>query len=256
MAEYRKLRLRELDDFYIRLSCADILVSEQLKRLPRTGKAVRLEKMPFEIKARSVYDHICSLFDIATVLLPYFPKIVAEDVSYFITYHDVNEILIGDVPEYTSAFPSRYERSWEILKQTPKDKCDRIANDFLSLFADRPQKKGLGILRAAPRKEKEFFYVLDTIDPIFAVWRYCYHYRGRIDGVAFVNGMEDFFTYPNLHRVIDECSVADFRDLLQVLVTPQYAIDYCAGRPIEEMCANPRSRDIFKYLTEQTPLFH
>ena len=256
LIEYRKLRLSELDTFHVRFPCADIVVSRQLKQLRRTGKAVRLGKMPFEIPARSVYDHICSLFDIAMVFLPFFPGISAEKVSYFIAYHDVNEILLGDIPEHTTAFPSQYKKSWAILKQTPKEECDRIANEFLSLFADLPQKKGFRTLLTAPKKEKALFCALDVIDPILAVWRYCYHYRGRMDGVVFVNGMKDFFTYPTLHRVINACPVSDLRDLLLVLVNPQNAISYCEGTSIDEMCANPKSCEVFKYLTEQVLLFH
>ncbi len=256
ISEYRPLRLKELEDFIIGFSFTSFSVGEQLRQLPRTGKLVRLNKIKYSIKVRTVYDHICSLFDSAEILLPYFEDINVEEISYYIAYHDINEILIGDMPEYTQSLPAQYDTVWRILARTPKETRELTTDNFLRLFADTAQKKGIDIASNLKTKNWEVFHFFDIIDPIIAIWRYCYNYRDSIDGSILVDTFMDFFNYPNLHKIISNCSQLDIVDFLTTLANPQKAIDYCHRIPFEKLCSNPKSCEFFKYLVEEKPLFY
>ncbi|MFZ4411073.1 MAG: toll/interleukin-1 receptor domain-containing protein [Paracraurococcus sp.] len=81
-------------------------IIDTLKKIPRSGKRVRLVDFKPTLKPRSVYDHILSLAHIADCLLPHIEtRLKASelgDLSLCIAYHELNEMVLGDIPSYTS----------------------------------------------------------------------------------------------------------------------------------------------------------
>lgn len=87
-----------------------IPIVQTLKRLPRSGKHLRLENLTVgkrrRIPRRSLYDHILSVAHSADCLFKSVDHGLFEkdipDLSRCVAYHEINEVLLGDIPSYTN----------------------------------------------------------------------------------------------------------------------------------------------------------
>lgn len=181
-----------------------------LKALPRTGKKLRLAKDFPEIPIRSVYDHVLSVAHSADCFFSVVQHNLGArdvgDLSRHIVYHDLCEVLVGDLPVYTNV--EDYEPDFK-PRVTEKQKRDRekAANQFLLAHLGPKQRDCLERVTRTRRNSKisRFFAVLDTLDPIIAIWRYLHVYRGKLGKSCddFIFCLRDFFENP---RVQDTCS--------------------------------------------------
>lgn len=248
-------RFRELSSYELVLPFARISAAEQLKHMPRTGKEVRLRKLCLpEIKARTVFDHTASLSYSAAALLPYEKDIDAEVLSSLIVYHDVNEILIGDVPEYTKELPA--PAGWHRMKLAGKECRESAANRFLWLYGDENHRRAFGQLGCASR-EKDFLKILDLIDPIIAVWRYMRVYNRLLKDRAqqYIETMSDFFTYSALSEYSHSCPYEPLAAALKILCSREAAFRYLRNSDFTDLADDGKVRALLVFLVEKTPLF-
>lgn len=248
-------RFDELGTYKLVLPFANITALEQLKRLPRTGKAVRLCKLGIpDIKVRTVFDHTASLPYSAAALLPLEKGIDVEVLSCLIVYHDINEILIGDFPKFTKEMPRSESR--RRVECVGKDIRERAANNFLWLFGDENHRKAFYILSLTSR-EKEFLKILDLIDPIIAVWRYSRVYNNLLKNKAelFLETLSDFFIYPALLEFLRLCPYKPLELVLKILCNKKAALYYLTSLDFTALTNDGEVRTLLSYLIEETPLF-
>ncbi len=189
-----------------------IKIVDALKQLPRSGKKIRLEAFEPKIPIRSLYDHILSLAHIANCLLPCInhniPHHDQQELGRCIAYHEINEILLGDIPSYTNLTAevkelAKISAATELRRVSQRER-ERITNEFIALFLQERGRESLHVFNGLIEKEDhpvtKFFRVLDTIDPIIATWRYLYHFRGKFDKNIdlFLRRMKDFFENPHV----------------------------------------------------------
>jgi 5'-deoxynucleotidase YfbR-like HD superfamily hydrolase len=189
-----------------------------LKKLPRSGKQIRLYTYSPRVPVRSIYDHILSLAHSADCLFPLVQHGIRpqekSDLARCIAYHDLPEVLLGDIPGYTNLNDAKRSRarlfSERRLSELPNGQPEKIANDFIGMFLDDRERKSL---RAATRILSDktssvgrFFYVLDKVDPIVAVWRYLHQFRRKLDPDAdeFLKRLKDFFDNPHVKEVAED----------------------------------------------------
>ena len=233
-----------------------IRIIDQLKKIPRTGKFLRLSAMDPKIPIRSVYDHIWSCANTASIFLPFLSmEINLDELTKFIVYHDINEVFLGDVPSYSSAFLSNNHMQRKCFVET-SEKAHYIANQFLMLFADDYIKKGLSIWNEqnASAEVIKFFALTDDVDPIINVWRYIHTFPNRLDGSNYVIVMEDFFKNPVLRKHINNFPWIE--SILDFLTNMEYANDYLSGKTLFEFEAYTSILDVLQLLIEKKNLFY
>jgi 5'-deoxynucleotidase YfbR-like HD superfamily hydrolase len=192
-----------------------IKIVETLKRMPRSGKYVRLKTYEPKLKIRSVYDHVLSVAYSADCLFPVIEHGIkhheTSEIARCIAFHELSEVILGDIPSFTSISKSKMRSAdlyaWKRLKDVDKAQRERVANEFLSLFLGEKERKSLQKVNEyfddATNPITEFTQVIDKIDPIINVWRYLHFYRGELDQDAdnFLRRMKDFFDYPEVKEV-------------------------------------------------------
>jgi 5'-deoxynucleotidase YfbR-like HD superfamily hydrolase len=183
-----------------------------LKKVPRSGKRVRLDGFKPSIKPRSIFDHMLSLAHLADCVLPYTGTMLSSsdrrDLALCIAYHELNEVILGDIPSYTSL--SRGTRrmigvySEERLRSVPPDQRESIANNLIWMFLSDKHRQALSTTMEIFGKPDEgifpLFRALDKMDPIVAVWRYLHEFRGKLGANprTFNRRMKDFFENPDV----------------------------------------------------------
>lgn len=192
-----------------------IKILETLKRMPRSGKLVRLKTYEPKLQIRSIYDHVLSVAYTADCLFPLIDhgikKHEMSEIARCIAFHELSEVILGDIPAFTNISKSKMRSAdlyaWKRLKNIEKSRRERIAGDFISMYLGEREKKSL-------QKVNEYFAdngnpisqytkVIDKIDPIINVWRYLHVYRGQLDPDAdnFLRRMKDFFDYPEVKEM-------------------------------------------------------
>ena len=204
--------LEELEDEHVSLPVHRRLsIIDTLKKIQRSGKRVRLKTFRYSVRIRSVYDHMLSVAHVADCLLPHIEHgIPAADMNALamcIAYHELNEIVLGDIPTYTSlsAAKRRDARIYaeERLRSVPSAEREEIANRLVWLFLSEKHRQSLDIVSAILKNPKDPVYImfkaLDKMDPIIATWRYLHEYRGKIGRTPkeFNKRMKDFFENPD-----------------------------------------------------------
>lgn len=185
-----------------------IKIIDTLKSLPRSGKIVRLENYRPEIRVRSIYDHILSLAHTADCLWNEIDHGLMNyqqpTLALCIAFHELNEVLIGDLPQLTD-LSARKQRAanlhaYDRLERFKgNDILETFTNNFIKLYLNDRNFAYMDKFQSIKRSEKDvlfrFFYLIDKIDLIIAVWRYLHVYRGRLDPVAavFLTKLMDFF---------------------------------------------------------------
>lgn len=193
-----------------------------------------------KLPIRSIYDHILSVAHSADCLMPYLATGIfgreRVELARAIAYHDVCEVIIGDIPQYTRLNRTKRNRARvtaEIrLSQMPSGEPERITNEFILMFLQDSEKHSMKTaLDTLSQKNpvRDLFYALDKIDPIVAVWRYL-NYCRRIQGFPieeFLNRMRHFFENPRVRKVISEhISDPKMVDLVDQLQSPENARAY------------------------------
>jgi 5'-deoxynucleotidase YfbR-like HD superfamily hydrolase len=133
------------------------------------------------------------------------------ELARCIVYHDLAEVLLGDIPAYTNVDDSKRNRDQVVaeqrLRKLPAGEPKRVAMEFISMFLNDRERESLRtaerVLSDHENRVGRFFVVLDKIDPIIAVWRYIHQFRGALDTDAreFLKTMKDFFANPNVKAI-------------------------------------------------------
>jgi 5'-deoxynucleotidase YfbR-like HD superfamily hydrolase len=248
-------------------------IVETLRKIPRSGKRVRLNKFAPKVKIRTVYDHILSLAHLADCVLPHIDHGINKsefgDIALCVAYHELNEVVLGDIPSYTSLTNQKRKLiriyAEERLRSVEPLRRERIANELIWMFLSEKHRKALeammNILDDRNSKVKVIFRALDKIDPIVAVWRYIHVYRGRLGDTPkdFIHRMKDFFENPDVKAYIRANKIdSRLADLVINLQDRGRAWDY-----YEDPSRVFGDDDLFKMpktairaAIEATPLFH
>jgi 5'-deoxynucleotidase YfbR-like HD superfamily hydrolase len=187
-------------------------IIDTLKLIPRSGKRVRLVNFTPPLKIRTIYDHILSLAHLADCVLPHIKHGVNQselgDIAFCIAYHELNEIVLGDIPSYTSLDTEKRDMigiyAEERLRSVPPLDRERIANQFIWMFLSEKHRKAfeatMNIFANKNSRVNIIFHALDKIDPIVAVWRYLHVFRGKLGESprVFNHLMKDFFENPDV----------------------------------------------------------
>lgn len=233
--------LKDLEDAQIPLpTIGNLKIINSLKALPRSGKLLRLEGMSPRLPIRSVYDHLLSIAHSADCLLPLLDPEIYEgsriDLARVIAYHDLCEVILGDIPQYTRLNRAKRNRarvSAEIrLSQMKAGDPERITNRFIAMFlqdSERYSLQRMVEIMAGDSALKRAFYVLDKIDPIIAVWRYIHSFRldQSFKSDEFLTRMRHFFENPRVRLAVREMgSDARMLQLVAHLQDPSKARQY------------------------------
>lgn len=201
---------------------------------------MRLEGMAPPLQIRSIYDHVLSVAHSADVFLDVSDFNIREhdrdDLARVIAYHDITEVILGDIPQYTKLNQAKRNRarvSAQIrLAQLPNGEPERIASEFIGMFLHDSERQSLQAANAAMQSKSsvaQFAYALDKIDPIIAVWRYIHHYRhlDRFDIDEYLLRMKNFFENPRVKQIV-ATTTNDSRmiDLVDHLQNRAYAREY------------------------------
>ncbi len=100
IVEYTKDIIDDLKNEEISLPMIqNIKIIDTLKKIPRSGKLLRLGHFMHKVKVRTVYDHMLSLAHLADCILPYINHDINvqeyEDVARCIAFHELNEVVLG-----------------------------------------------------------------------------------------------------------------------------------------------------------------
>lgn len=208
---------------FVRDVC-QIEIIYELERLPRTGKLVRFERDAFPFPLRSVFDHVLSIAHTSDHLLEALDHGIDEkhfpDLAATIAYHDLGEVLLGDVPSHTALTDYserlRQNRPGDGMLLSNRDsnhkkRQDKVANSYIDLFLDQKHlqfaKRRDAVLGAEKclGEVRDFFIIADQLDAIIAVWRYIHLFRPtvmeRCD--VFLKAMTDFFDNPEVVKLAE-----------------------------------------------------
>lgn len=191
-------------------------IIDTLKKIPRSGKKIRLQRFKPPIRIRSIYDHIISLAHITDTLLPHINHDVQDheyaELARCIAFHELNEVILGDIPTYTNmSMNSRNQtRNYaeQRLRSVPPEKREKIANELIWMFLSEKQRISMEVVNAYLEDESsglyQLFKALDKMDPIIATWRYLHVYRGRLGDNPrdFLRKMKDFFENPDVKAFV------------------------------------------------------
>lgn len=235
-----------------------INIINDLKKIKRTGKKIRLEKLNCkEIKVTTIYDHINSIARTADLLIS--KDLVNCDESKLasiIVYHDLCEVLITDYPRHTKNFKVN---SNSIMNAFEVDKKIReeYATNFLWLFANKKQKECFDLLKQEDN-EKNILWLIDKIDPIITIWRYMYVYKKQLKTLKneYIEVMDDFFTNPVLNKIIEMSEYKYFAEIIRFLKDPNNAKQYLENDNLQKVNdLKEQDKEIIKTLVENTKLF-
>ena len=150
--EFTQELLDDLDSEFVSLPMHKrVMIVDTLKQIPRSGKKVRLDKFRPTLRVRSVYDHVLSLAHSADCLLPLFQHSLKEheyaSLAQCIAYHELNEVVLGDIPTYTSLSSKSRNRARilaeERLRSVEPSKREQIANKFIWMFLGEKHRRAL-----------------------------------------------------------------------------------------------------------------
>lgn len=190
---------KQLADLSLTIEGRKIPIIATLKQLPRTGKSLRIQKHRLNLPKRSVYDHIRSLpqiaeFSLALSKADLDPHLLAA----LLVFHDLSEAVIGDTPSFTDL------EGHSFLTAKALDEAEQITNAMLLEAMPHPLKPSFTQFLALHQEKSDplyrFFYQIDKIDPIIAIWRYLFLFRGKIPIETFLSAMSDFFLNPEPQR--------------------------------------------------------
>jgi 5'-deoxynucleotidase YfbR-like HD superfamily hydrolase len=220
-----------------------------LKRLPRSGKHLRIADLKInsgaKLPSRSLFDHVLSVAHSADILFDSIDHGLSvndcTDVARCIAMHELNEILLGDVPTFTKLNDRRRHKTRieaeQILATVPPRDRESISHRFIWMFLNPKHRETMECYFDISKNERSkifrYFKLMDKIDPIVGVWRYLHVFRDQITGGSdvFVSRMIDFFTNPDpRRRVRDYGADAKMLELLAFLQNTENAKAYYRSR--------------------------
>lgn len=239
--------------------------------MPRQGKKRRLDSFRPDLKIRSVYDHILSVAHSADCLLSSGKlRLQPQDfgtLALCIAFHELNEVVLGDIPSYTSLRSAGTVR-WDAesrLRGVAPPRREQIASDFVWLFLSEKHRVSAHAVDTILANTKSdiflVFKLLDKLDPIVAVWRYLHHFRGKLGDTPkeFNSAMKDFFENPDVKAYI---KTHKFDNSIYELVTNlqdrSKAWNYYMDRKkfFQSSDMFGIDRGVVERLVEGIPLFH
>lgn len=217
--------LKKLDPITIKMPLQrPIKPLQALSMIPRQGKHIRIIKNNLKLPIRSILDHIISLAYNADILLQALNSNLKEqDIEYIIrciVFHDICEIIVGDVAIYTDQSECLGEqRTYSEVKAIEKT----VNNFFKYIFKGRVRTDFEATISRLSRRDKitKLFIFMDHLDPIIAIWRYIYEFRNTppFNAEAYVEAMKDFFDNPDVIKRCQEAKsskcICDIVDYLQ-----------------------------------------
>lgn len=266
--------LEELEEEIISLPVHKKLpIIATLKKIPRSGKKVRLQRFKPSVLVRSVYDHIVSMAHVADCLLPHINHGVNKhehaELARCIAFHELNEVILGDIPTYTSMNERTRIRTRNYaeqrLRSIPPEMRERIANELIWMFLSEKQRMSMEAVNSHLDNEKSnlfiIFKMLDKIDPIIATWRYLHAYRGKLGESPrdFLKKMKDFFENPDVKlylraKHIDPRVYGLIVDLQNRANAWNYYLD--ASFILQENKIDDLPKEVTQKIIEGIPLFH
>jgi 5'-deoxynucleotidase YfbR-like HD superfamily hydrolase len=223
-----------------------IPIIKTLKRLPRSGKHLRIGDLRLadgrKLPSRSLYDHVLSVAHSAEVLFDSIGHGLSGDdkmdVARCIAMHEINEILLGDIPTFTRLNDRRRHKTRIEAEQTlatvPPREREYISHRFIWMFLSPKNREVMDCYFDISKNDRSkvfrYFKLMDKIDPIVGIWRYLHVFRERFHdgGDLFISRMSDFFTNPDpRRRVRDYGSDQKLLELLSFLQNQANAQGYC-----------------------------
>lgn len=207
--------IKELETLSIEYNGQKRKVISELKSLPRTGIEIRLEKFNIDLPVQSVYDHSMSLAYNADILINEYKgeKIDPAEMAYIFIFHDMSEIIMGDVPDFTDEELAGTEYKSKEGKVLAEQKANQI------ILKQLPHNLAKVFSRVINKSEEngvyKFFQMLDKTEPIISVWRYINIYKKEMDIDLFIKAMEDFFLNPNIEKRAINSELKEMVKLLQ-----------------------------------------
>ncbi len=187
-----------------------------LKCIPRTWKYVRILKYNLDLPIQNLYDHILSLAYNSDILNNIYSDYITdlEMFAYMIAFHDLPEIYIWDVPDFTN---QQLSGNYYLTKEQKINQENKINLQIYDMLQDMEKAAFHKLILNKdfkPELEK-YFEFIDKSEPILSVWRYVFQFRQNIDINLFLDAMTDFFDNPKPKtKAIDQDSF-DFLDFLQ-----------------------------------------
>lgn len=207
--------LEKSKDVVVNANGVSISIVSSLKQLPRSGKAVRIDHYGLGLPKRSVYDHVVSLGANADVFGKYIPVFNSELVAKLIAFHEFNEVVVGDVPDFTPESLAKHTYKPVEMKLSLERKADDLISAGLGGDVKLAFDDAHTILHAKSGREYEVFKMFDVSDPIIGIWRYLHLYKGKINLEPFLEAMTDFFTNPKVIPLCVDVEVRKFVSCLQ-----------------------------------------
>lgn len=240
LGDYAHHLLEQVRDLALLIDGNKIPVIETLKKLPRTGKSVRLKKFGIGLPFRSVYDHILSLPQQAEFFLKLTnAPIDPHRLAAMLIFHDLAEAIIGDIPCYipqelaqeTYLTPEEKEAAERRVNNLLHDALPQELKDLFSYYVLQEQHKVSPVYR--------FFYMIDKTDSIIAIWRYLSLFREKIEIDPFLSAMSDFFVYPETQRAcVDKQVLGLVRTLQNRENAKQYFLNNFSHETVEHLVEN------------------
>jgi len=184
----------------------------ELKKTPRSGKFVRIEKYELNLPVQSLCDHVLQVAFIADFFVAKFElKLNKQLLSDMVACHDLHELIIGDLPDFT---PDSHV--FNKTKDEPMD--EKTANDIIfnslnKILSERFKTAYETIDK--PNSESKILFLSDKIEPIISIWRYVHFFKGQINIDAFNEAMTDFFDNPGVIKYAINDEVGRLINFLQ-----------------------------------------
>ena len=213
-----------------------------LQQTPRAGKAVRLKRSKLDLPVRSVYDHVQSLGHNADLFLSLTSqKLSKKDLAGCIAFHDLHEILLGDIPRFTDyslsgmvSLSAEEKHNLELAADT--ELSNNLPAEFKHTFDDTAYT-----LYGGNSPVSRFFQMLDKSDPIIAIWRYLPTLRGTTEARSFIIAMDDFFINPKVRTF---CVDPKINKLVKQLQNPRNAEIYSQDKSFLKVIAQHTEIDL------------
>jgi 5'-deoxynucleotidase YfbR-like HD superfamily hydrolase len=183
---------------FINIKTADgiINVIDEFKKIPRSGKSVRIDKYNIKLPKQSLLDHVFQtalIADLITVKLNI--QVNKQTLAYMIACHDLPEVVTGDIPNFTEDSLS-FQKNNGDLKKEEKETAKLITQQLLGKLKENIEFAFDNL--DGSTFESKIFNLSDKIEPIVSVWRYLFFYKNQIELDVYLEAMNDFFVNPKV----------------------------------------------------------
>jgi len=193
---YTKELLASLNGVEFEIDSKKVKILDDLKSMPRSGKFLRINEYNLPIPVQSIYDHLLQLAVSYDVLAEELDLLIIgkKQMAELIASHDLTELIIGDIPDYTNK-GKQFKGVDGNIKVQNKVAQAIITNALSSPLKDK-YKQALSLISQTETELSKTFFFIDKSEPIIAVWMYIHLFRDKIDINVFLKAMTDFFVNP------------------------------------------------------------